>query len=112
MLDSKEPSTRVEEYMRFEARFRMVERVDPQRFSHFAQEAQRQAERRRRIYEELSAIRALGALDAPRRGSMTIDLSTTYLGLELAHPMCPAPARWRTTSTRCGGSRTRARPRS
>ncbi len=62
VLDSKEPSTRVEEYMRFEARFRMVERVDPQRFSHFAQEAQRQAERRRKMYEELSAIRALGAL--------------------------------------------------
>ena len=61
MLDSKEPSTSVEEYMRFEARFRVVEQVDRARFKSFCEEAQRNATRRRALYERLSEIHALGA---------------------------------------------------
>ncbi len=64
VLDSPEPSTSVEEYMRFEARFRMVERLDRQRFQDFCEQATVAARRRRALYERLSEIQALGA---PRR---------------------------------------------
>ena len=61
VLDAKEPSSAVEGYMRFEARFRMVERLDPKRFRAFVAESQRHADRRRHVYEQLARIRALGA---------------------------------------------------
>jgi len=61
VLDAGEPTTRVADYMRFEARFSMVERIDRARFDAFCAQAQAQAERRRALYEQLSRIQALGA---------------------------------------------------
>jgi len=60
-LDSKAPTTRVEEYMRFESRFRMVERLDPTRFKRFVAQSQKHAERRLSVYQQLSGIEDLGA---------------------------------------------------
>ena len=45
------------EYMRNEARFRMVERIDPQRFRDFARQSQLAAERRVAIYQHLAGLR-------------------------------------------------------
>jgi pyruvate-ferredoxin/flavodoxin oxidoreductase len=55
-LDSKAPKRGVEKLLRAEARFRMIERLDPQRFRNFIAQSQRIAERRRAIYEQLAGI--------------------------------------------------------
>ena len=47
----------VQEYMKNEARFRMVEKIDPERFREFAASAQRSAGRRMAIYEHLARLR-------------------------------------------------------
>ena len=60
-LDSGELKEKVTEYMRFESRFRMVERQDPQRFEGFVKQTQALAERRLRVYKELSTITSLAA---------------------------------------------------
>jgi pyruvate-ferredoxin/flavodoxin oxidoreductase len=60
-LDSGPPTTRVEEYMRFESRFRMVERLDAARFQRFVKHSQKHAERRLSVYQQLSTIADLGA---------------------------------------------------
>ncbi len=60
-LDAKAPTTRVEEYMRFESRFRMVERMDPARFKNFVDKSQQHAERRIKVYQQLAGIEELGA---------------------------------------------------
>jgi len=46
----------VEEYMRNEARFRMVEKINPARFKKLAVQAREQAARRVSLYEQLSHI--------------------------------------------------------
>jgi hypothetical protein len=43
--------------MQNEARFRMVESIDPKRFALLAQEAQRDAVRRTEIYRQLAQLR-------------------------------------------------------
>jgi len=47
----------VQEYMKNETRFRMVEKVNPEGFREFAREAQHAAERRMAIYEHMSNLR-------------------------------------------------------
>jgi pyruvate-ferredoxin/flavodoxin oxidoreductase len=47
----------VQEYMKNETRFRMVEKIDPQRFQYFAVEAQKAAERRLAVYDHLSKLK-------------------------------------------------------
>jgi pyruvate-ferredoxin/flavodoxin oxidoreductase len=47
----------VQEYMKNEMRFRMVERVNPEGFRKFALQAQHAAERRMKIYEHMSNLR-------------------------------------------------------
>jgi pyruvate-ferredoxin/flavodoxin oxidoreductase len=47
----------VQEYMKNETRFRMVEKADPERFRAFAVAAQRSAKRRMAIYEHLAKLR-------------------------------------------------------
>ncbi len=59
-LDSKPPKIPVSEYMRNEARFRMVEKINPQRFHDFAAAAQSHAERRVAYYQQLSQIKLTG----------------------------------------------------
>jgi pyruvate-ferredoxin/flavodoxin oxidoreductase len=57
-LDYGPPKARVADYMRNEARFRVIERSDPDRFKHFLRESQAQAERRYSLYQQLSGIKA------------------------------------------------------
>jgi pyruvate-ferredoxin/flavodoxin oxidoreductase len=47
----------VQEYMKNETRFRMVEKIDAERFRYFAREAQKAAERRIAVYEHLSKLK-------------------------------------------------------
>ena len=47
----------VQEYMRNEARFRMVERMDADRFNDFARRSQLAAERRIATYQHLATLR-------------------------------------------------------
>jgi pyruvate-ferredoxin/flavodoxin oxidoreductase len=56
VLDAPAGRAGVAEYMRNETRFRMVERVDPQRFRRLARQADEHAQRRIALYEQLSHI--------------------------------------------------------
>ncbi len=55
-LDSDPPKIGVKAYMRNETRFRMVEKVDPQRFERLAKLAQSHAEQRFAVYQQLAGI--------------------------------------------------------
>jgi pyruvate-ferredoxin/flavodoxin oxidoreductase len=55
-LDSGAIKVTVFEYMRTEARFRMVERMDKDRFKRLAAEAQDDAHRRFALYKQLAGI--------------------------------------------------------
>ena len=55
-LDYGPPKARVADYMRNEARFRVVERTDPARFKGFLKEAQEAAQKRYAVYEQLAGI--------------------------------------------------------
>jgi pyruvate-ferredoxin/flavodoxin oxidoreductase len=55
-LDYGPPKARVADYMRNEARFRVVERTDPARFRHFLREAQEAAQKRYSVYQQLAGI--------------------------------------------------------
>ncbi|HEX7707326.1 MAG TPA: pyruvate:ferredoxin (flavodoxin) oxidoreductase [Thermoanaerobaculia bacterium] len=54
----------VQDYMRNEARFRMVERMDPERFRDFARRSQLAAERRIATYQHLATLRLPKPLQA------------------------------------------------
>jgi pyruvate-ferredoxin/flavodoxin oxidoreductase len=56
-LDSGPPRRQVAEYTRNEARFRMVEKLDPERFKRLMAAAQRQAAERWSVYEQLARVR-------------------------------------------------------
>ena len=56
LLDVPPAKKSVEEYMRNEARFRMVEKIDAQRFRRLAAAAREQAAQRVTLYEQLSHI--------------------------------------------------------
>jgi pyruvate-ferredoxin/flavodoxin oxidoreductase len=55
-LDSGNARISPQEYMKHEARFRMVERVDPERYRRLLQEAERSAARRLSIYQQLAGM--------------------------------------------------------
>jgi pyruvate-ferredoxin/flavodoxin oxidoreductase len=55
-IDSKPPRISVGEYMRNEARFRMVENLDPERFKRLSKEAAEQSKQRLSYYDQLSKI--------------------------------------------------------
>ena len=57
-LDSAAPKIRVEQYMKNENRFRMLERQGTDRARGLASAAQREAERRYQLYQQLSGISA------------------------------------------------------
>ena len=44
------------EYMKNETRFRMVEKIDPERFRRFARQAQLAGERRMAVYQHLAKL--------------------------------------------------------
>ena len=81
-----------------ETRFRMVEKIDPERFKHAA--GTRRSEKSTQRYARLRAAgrdavprhrrpTAKPAGAGARNGGVTMDLSTTYLGLKLPHPLMP-----------------------
>jgi pyruvate-ferredoxin/flavodoxin oxidoreductase len=55
-LDSGAPRARVADYMRNEARFRMVEQSDPARFRRLSEAAEADARRRHALYTQLAGI--------------------------------------------------------
>ncbi|HZM52863.1 MAG TPA: pyruvate:ferredoxin (flavodoxin) oxidoreductase, partial [Vicinamibacteria bacterium] len=55
-LDSGAPRGRVADYMRNEARFRVVERSDPARFRRLSERAEADAQRRHALYSQLAGI--------------------------------------------------------
>ena len=55
-LDAKPGKARVQEYMGNEARFKMVEKIDRDRFHRLAAEAERVADRRVALYQQLSHL--------------------------------------------------------
>ena len=62
-LDAKAPKTRVEEFMRAETRFRMVEKQDRDRYRDFVKNAQIEADRRWHVYRQLAGVTVDEALD-------------------------------------------------
>jgi len=55
-LDSNAPKGSVETFMRAEARFRMVEKMDKARFASFVAQKQEETRRQRAVYEQLAGI--------------------------------------------------------
>ena len=55
-LDHKPPSIPVSEYMSQETRFRMVEKIDPDRFRHLSKAAQRHASQRVQLYQHMASL--------------------------------------------------------
>ncbi len=55
-LDSAKPKMPVSQFMNNEARFRMVQKLDPQRYERLARMAQAQAMRQYSVYEQLAGI--------------------------------------------------------
>ena len=91
-LDYGPPKAKVADYLRNESRFRMVERADPARYKTFVEESQAAAERRYAVYQQLAGIKvpafeAAAAARVSRRQGEVMDLSTTYLGMRLPHPL-------------------------
>jgi pyruvate-ferredoxin/flavodoxin oxidoreductase len=64
-LDSGPPKLRLEEYTRNEARFRMVEKQDPERFKKLLLRAQQAATQRFAIYEQLAGVKVPQAEGEP-----------------------------------------------
>jgi pyruvate-ferredoxin/flavodoxin oxidoreductase len=60
VLDQAPGKTSVEEYMRNETRFRMVEKIDPVRFRHLARAARQATAQRVALYQQLAHIRLPG----------------------------------------------------
>ncbi len=99
-LDYGPPKAKVADYLRNESRFRMVERADPARYKAFVAESTAAAQRRYSVYSQLAGIKvpAFEAAATPEAsGNATVesagfqgevmDLSTTYLGMRLPHPL-------------------------
>jgi pyruvate-ferredoxin/flavodoxin oxidoreductase len=65
-LDSGAPKGSLREYMLNETRFRMVEKMDPKRFGHLMEYAERDAHRRKETYEQMAklVVSALGGTQA------------------------------------------------
>jgi pyruvate-ferredoxin/flavodoxin oxidoreductase len=55
-LDSPPPKASAREYMRNETRFRMVEKLDPERFRHLLAAAERDARQRYAVYQQLANL--------------------------------------------------------
>ncbi|MCA8972512.1 MAG: pyruvate:ferredoxin (flavodoxin) oxidoreductase, partial [Planctomycetes bacterium] len=56
-LDSREPKKELAAFMNNETRFRMVERMDPERYQRLQKQAQVEADRRFSLYQQLAEIK-------------------------------------------------------
>jgi pyruvate-ferredoxin/flavodoxin oxidoreductase len=61
IVDAPAGKIPVNEYMRNETRFRMVEKIDPVRFKWLAAEAQKAAQRRIAVYQHMAGLRVPGS---------------------------------------------------
>ena len=57
VLDSPAPKARVADFLKGETRFRVVERLDPERYRRLTAQRQQLAERRYALYQQLAQIR-------------------------------------------------------
>ena len=74
VIDAPAGKIPVSEYMNNETRFRMVERIDPERFRRFAKQAQAFAERRIGVYKHMAELRMSGEAPAvASRGAQVED---------------------------------------
>ena len=71
-LDSGEPKVSAKQYMRNETRFRMVEKLDPERFKRLLLSAERQARQRVAIYKQLSNLTVPQLSDAEIEASAPV----------------------------------------
>ncbi|GMU36680.1 MAG: pyruvate-flavodoxin oxidoreductase [Phycisphaerae bacterium] len=69
VLDAHAGKTRVDEYMRNETRFRMVEKLDAERFRFLAKRAAESAVRRVAVYEHLAQLRVPKGGEAPKEAA-------------------------------------------
>jgi pyruvate-ferredoxin/flavodoxin oxidoreductase len=76
VVDAPGGKLRVQDYMNNETRFRMVEKIDPERFRRFAVQAQQAAERRMAVYEHLSRL-ILPGEQRPETGEQEPDEAET-----------------------------------
>jgi hypothetical protein len=74
--------------MESETRFAMLARSHPEDAQRFLQQAQKEAERRFKAYQEMAE--GLADKRFQRREPNMIDLSTDYLGLKLKNPLVPS----------------------
>ena len=120
-LDYGPPKARVADYMRNEARFRMVERTDPERFKEFLRQSQKR--RHRALQPVRAARRREGAagrcgmrMPAPavsdRHRGVAMDFAPRILDSTLSIRSFLAPRRCPTPSTPSVVSKTPARRRS
>jgi pyruvate-ferredoxin/flavodoxin oxidoreductase len=65
VLDSGEPKIPARQYMRNETRFRMVEKLDPERFKKLLASAEKQAKQRVAVYKQLSGLTVPQVPDTP-----------------------------------------------
>jgi len=56
VLDSGAPKRALREYMRNEARFRMVEKQDPERYRRLLVRAERESRQREGVYRQLAGL--------------------------------------------------------
>jgi pyruvate-ferredoxin/flavodoxin oxidoreductase len=77
-IDSKPPTISVGEYMRNEARFRMVENIDPERFKRLGKEAAEQSQQRVSYYEQLSKLVVSG--NRPSGQAQSVAAGTSEAG--------------------------------
>jgi len=56
VLDSGDPKIPAKQYMRNETRFRMVEKLDPERFKRLLMSAEKQARQRVAVYKQLAGL--------------------------------------------------------
>jgi pyruvate-ferredoxin/flavodoxin oxidoreductase len=64
VLDSGDPKVSTRQYMRNETRFRMVEKLDPERFKRLALMAEKQARQRVAVYKQLAGLTVPRVSDA------------------------------------------------
>jgi pyruvate-ferredoxin/flavodoxin oxidoreductase len=63
-LDSGEPKMSAKQYMRNETRFRMVEKIDPERFKRLALMAERNTRQNVAVYKQMAGITVPQVSDA------------------------------------------------
>ncbi len=63
-LDSGPAKIKPREYMSLEARFRMVEKLDPERFKHLLEKAEHEARVRQSIYKQLAGVKVAEETEA------------------------------------------------